>query len=995
MAPPPSSPPPPPREQNDWLGSTSLVSPSDLPYSSPPPREAVQPSESSSSDSPSSSPSFDYGGDQSTDRILYPGQHAQHIADDDGAGLPPTRREERQEDMDVLTEVDLSRPHEDEHSSFPEPLPLPTFQQPPKQSTRFATSVDVHEMRQEEEEEDISSHAPLSSPFLDEFNQPSNVRPGFYRTESVMSDAESDRGEGDDDVLYDWEDEADLVDTEAAFEASIGIKREGKKKWGVKRIITLLFSSLAGSTFLSACLVSIPVAVYFLYEKPDPTERRKYVSDNIGAWFYFAAFNMLVSWYLAVAVDLIPAVATMFVHIFWGEVQESMKTHVETFGIMKSWIKPILYAASFWGSWAVLFGSIYDLYDSSDEGASRAAYAPRMYQVIELLFFACLIYCLEKLLLQFIALSFHRVAFKDRLTDINYNISVLDRLNLYRPKRKEPSASHTAFSSPFGAFNNHTTTPPSYSSAPPSRPTTPTMNPSTWGRAFNGSPSIGGATKQDRSRTNSERLPSEPRDSSFEMREEEDRLESAGGPGAGKGSGGGGGGGGGASKMASVFAKRVKTAALHDARNVKGKDGGGADKMAFSVANPKAAKQLARLIYTSYKPVGAKRSYLIPSDFFCAYASEAEAKLAFKVFDKDGNDDISKQEIKTVVMQTYKERRFLAKSMQDVGNAVKSLNYVLLAIAAIILFFIALSVLGVELGTQFTSLYTIGLGLSFIFQSAASNAFDSISPSLPTLSILATHTDALRDRVFIGAENLVVKEMAIFSTTFIRVDGTLATYYNSILFGMKIINVRRSGNMVENCTIQVGWQTTEKQLDDLEKSICTWLSTDEKRDIGASTAIMYQSINFQQSIELTILIVHLATWQDWGARWARRTRFHAAVKHYLEQHDITCYNSPLPLRILDHPDTYPRTPTSETQNQPPRSPLSRVPTRSASRRRPASSNRTDIPVSPGGGNGADIATEPMKQTLGFLPPAEERGALMTMRRRKGGSRKALLAASGA
>jgi len=34
------------------------------------------------------------------------------------------------------------------------------------------------------------------------------------------------------------------------------------------------------------------------------------------------------------------------------------------------------------------------------------------------------------------------------------------------------------------------------------------------------------------------------------------------------------------------------------------------------------------------------------------------------MFDKDGNDDISKQEIKTTVMQTYKERRFLAKSMQ-------------------------------------------------------------------------------------------------------------------------------------------------------------------------------------------------------------------------------------------------------------------------------------------------------------------------------------------
>ena len=126
--------------------------------------------------------------------------------------------------------------------------------------------------------------------------------------------------------------------------------------------------------------------------------------------------------------------------------------------------------------------------------------------------------------------------------------------------------------------------------------------------------------------------------------------------------------------------------------------------------------------------------------------------------------------------------------------------------------------------------------------------FDSI------VYLFVTHAYDSGDRVFIGTENLVVKEMGIFSTTFIRVDGTLATYYNSILFGMKVINVRRSDNMVENMTLQVGWHTTEKQLDDLEKAICTWLSTDEKRDIGASTAIMYQHIDFQQSIELTILI---------------------------------------------------------------------------------------------------------------------------------------------
>ena len=36
------------------------------------------------------------------------------------------------------------------------------------------------------------------------------------------------------------------------------------------------------------------------------------------------------------------------------------------------------------------------------------------------------------------------------------------------------------------------------------------------------------------------------------------------------------------------------------------------------------------------------------------------------MLDKDGNGDISRSEIKTVILKTYKERRFLAKSMQFV-----------------------------------------------------------------------------------------------------------------------------------------------------------------------------------------------------------------------------------------------------------------------------------------------------------------------------------------
>ena len=96
------------------------------------------------------------------------------------------------------------------------------------------------------------------------------------------------------------------------------------------------------------------------------------------------------------------------------------------------------------------------------------------------------------------------------------------------------------------------------------------------------------------------------------------------------------------------------------------------------------------------------------------------------MFDKDNNGDISRAEIKTALLKVYKERRFLSRSMRDVGQALTTLDSVLLLIALIILFFISLSVFGVNIESSLTSLYTIGIGASFIFKNSASNAFDAI-----------------------------------------------------------------------------------------------------------------------------------------------------------------------------------------------------------------------------------------------------------------------------
>lgn len=192
-------------------------------------------------------------------------------------------------------------------------------------------------------------------------------------------------------------------------------------------------------------------------------------------------------------------------------------------------------------------------------------------------------------------------------------------------------------------------------------------------------------------------------------------------------------------------AKVIKNAVLHDARNIRGANDSEAASLAWNVNSAHEAKvclygsnatvsvvahclyllqRLARSIYTRLKDRG--RTWLIPSDFYPAYSNKEEAEEAFRVFDKDGNGDLSRAELKTTLLRIYKERRFLSRSMRDVGEALRTLDQALLVFAAIILFFISISVFGVDVGDSLTSAYTVAIAASFIFKESASNAFDSI-----------------------------------------------------------------------------------------------------------------------------------------------------------------------------------------------------------------------------------------------------------------------------
>lgn len=355
------------------------------------------------------------------------------------------------------------------------------------------------------------------------------------------------------------------------------------------------------------------------------------------------------------------------------------------------------------------------------------------------------------------------------------------------------------------------------------------------------------------------------------------------------------------------------------------------------------------------------RNYLVTSDFYPAFKSETEAEAAFAVFDKDGNGDISRPEIRATILAAYKERKFLARSLQDVSEAVSTLDRLFQIAALIILALVAFAIFKVNIYSNLTTAYTIAIAASFIFKSAAQNVFDSV------IFLFATHPFDSGDRIFLEGEVFVVKQLGLFSTLFTKWDGTETMIANSKLGTLTITNLRRSPPQFENATLQVGWNTSLEQLDELEKKMNNWLQKDEKRMFAPSTAVVLQNFNYMRYIEITIGMLHRENWQDWGERWNRRTAFHAALLHYCKEVGITFVNSLQPVQYFQ-----------DDLDQP-----------------PIEDDNDDLddmrsPISPVDGESQIPNPAPVQTLMGFLPPEGS-----TMRRRKGFSKRKNMAGVGA
>lgn len=640
-----------------------------------------------------------------------------------------------------------------------------------------------------------------------------------------IEDGDSDTTSTNSSDEFDWDEEevaSQVENPETGKKA-----RRGRALWlGFMKLARPVRALVFG--ILGAAFFIIPLLVVELRFKDKESARLQ-----VRVWSLWLSITWAASCATYLVVDAIPRIVIYIIFLLGGQV-ERLKTQIELTLAVSAWLKLALGISWAW----IALSAITAFYNPP------GTYWVIINRVMQALFTASIILFVEKLFLRFVAINFHQRALADRLAENRTGLRALDHLsnaqpapvkkgpNVKKGRKNTLSSFGTAFDlSAFHGKGHRRDDTDGTASGQVSTAATPVL-------------------EKNEHEAHHHRSDKKRHTRRAEMKRQRKRY------------------------MPTVVVDQL-TGAIGQVALKNSNFNRGGDFYALD-----SARKLARKLFHALSVTSPGRSHLVVEDFYPYFRSTAEAHTAFAIFDKDGNGDISKREMREAVQRIYRERKALTASLKDVGSAVAKLDAVLVCVAMLGILFTCLLIFNrSDTLASLVPLATIILGFSFIFGHSAQTLFESM------IFIFSTHVFDVGDLVMIDDQYLIVKEFGLFSTTFRRVDGQEIIAPNSLLSSTKLVhNLRRSNSMWESTTLMIAYNTPLELVEQLKARIQAYITANNREWSGS--AVNIDKMEFQNAIHLTVGVEHRPNWQDWGGRWTRRTAFMKHLKSILEDLDL-------------------------------------------------------------------------------------------------------------
>ncbi|KAK4374301.1 hypothetical protein RND71_004978 [Anisodus tanguticus] len=316
------------------------------------------------------------------------------------------------------------------------------------------------------------------------------------------------------------------------------------------------------------------------------------------------------------------------------------------------------------------------------------------------------------------------------------------------------------------------------------------------------------------------------------------------------------------------------------------------DESAVQITSEKQAKAAAKKIFKNVAKPGSKFIYL---EDLMRFMREDEALKTMRLIEAGTEiSGISKQALKNWAVNAFREQRALALSLNDTKTAVNKLHQMLTVLVAIIILIIWLLIFRVATTHFLIFLSSQILLVVFIFGNSAKTTFEAI------IFLFVMHPFDVGDRVEVDGVQMVVEEMNILTTVFLRYDNQKIIYPNSVLSTKPVSNYYRSPHMGDSVDFCIHISTPTEKIATMKERITRYIENKSDHWYPAPMIVM-RDVEDLNGIKWSVWLSHTMNHQDMGERWTRRALLVEEMVKIFRELDIQYRMLPVDVNIHNLP----------------------------------------------------------------------------------------------
>ncbi|XP_052151526.1 mechanosensitive ion channel protein 6-like isoform X1 [Oryza glaberrima] len=318
----------------------------------------------------------------------------------------------------------------------------------------------------------------------------------------------------------------------------------------------------------------------------------------------------------------------------------------------------------------------------------------------------------------------------------------------------------------------------------------------------------------------------------------------------------------------------------------------GEDELATQIHSEYEAKVAAKRIFHNVAKPHSKHIYL--SDLM-RFMRQEEALKAMDLFEgAQEHNRVSKRSLKNWVVSAFRERKALALTLNDTKTAVNKLHQMANVVVVIIVIALWLSILGIATSRFFVFISSQLLVAVFMFGNTLKTIFEAI------VFLFVMHPFDVGDRCEVDGMQVVVEEMNIMTTIFLRYDNLKVYYPNSQLAIQPIMNYYRSPDMGDAVDFSVHVATPVEKLALMKERLMHYLDNKKEHWYPGSMVVL-RDVDDTNKLKVSIWCRHTINFQDMGMRFERRELLLQEMIKILKDLDIEYRMLPLDINVRNAP----------------------------------------------------------------------------------------------